>query len=211
MAGTQPVASPLPAAKPLPANFAPVAAAALRALSGASRLAGRAAWQAALAPADVRSEVVQSLGALLARGSSSGPGAPPAAVLDESLLLLGLFCLRNPGGRAALRWGPPPTLLQRAAALPLPFFAPGSRGAAALFPALLAAITGDAHNAQLLRADVALPTLRAFLQDEMQRPTPTPPLQRFALRARFPPEEWPDALAQLDAAEAEQPSTAGWR
>ena len=110
----------------------------------------------------------------------------------------------DPGGRAALRWGPPPTLLQRAAALPLPFFAAGSRGAAALFPALLAAVTGDAHNAALLRADVALPQLRAFLADEAARPPPPPPLSRFALRARFPPEEWADAMAQLLAAEAEE-------
>ena len=85
------------------------------------------------------------------------------------------------------------------------------RALAALWSDAVARAAALSEQNNPLRADVALPTLRAFLQDEMQRPAPTPPLQRFALRARFPPEEWPDALAQLDAAEAEQPSTAGWR
>ena len=112
-----------------------------------------------------------------------------------------------PSNAAVLRWGPPPTLLQRLCALPLRYFTE-QRQRAVLMPTLLAATCGGAHegghNLRVLALEMAPAALAQYLDD--QPPEQQGPQQqllgRFALQARFPRALWPEAREQLAAAEA---------
>ena len=67
------------------------------------------------------------------------------ALLDETVLLTGLFALQDAGNQELLHWGTSPTILQRLSNLPFAYYSDAAKRPL-LFPTLLAA--AYAHEAR---------------------------------------------------------------
>jgi hypothetical protein len=185
------------AQQPMPRNFDNVAASALRCVSSAARLQ-RETWQTCVGSPGLRAEVTLVSASLL--GHCSDMSSPSKdALLAETLLFLGLFASKCSANAAILRWGPPPTLLQRLVALPLKYFT-DTASRHVLFPTLLAAsVTGpadDGHNLRVVGMDLALSAFTEYL-DELEQGQSAMPDGRFAPSSRFGPDMWPHARAAL--------------
>ena len=188
----------------MPSNFDAVAASALRCVSSAARLQ-RETWQTCVGSPGLRAEVTLVSASLLGHccGVSGDLSTPSRdALLAETLLFLGLFASKCSANAAILRWGPPPTLLQRLVALPLTYFT-DTASRHILFPTLLAAsVTGpsdDGHNLRVVGRELALSAFAEYL-DEMEHGQSATPDGRFAPSSRFGQDMWPHARAALQRA-----------
>ena len=185
----------------MPSNFDAVAASALRCVSSAARLQ-RDTWQTCVGSPGLRAEVTLVSASLLGHCCAvSGDITSPArdALLAETVLFLGLFASKCSSNAAILRWGPPPTLLQRLVALPLTYFT-NTASRHVLFPTLLAAcVTGpadDGHNLRVVGRELALSAFAEYL-DELEHGQSAVPDGRFAPSTRFGQDMWPHARAAL--------------
>jgi len=187
----------------LPSNFDAVATTALRCVSSAARVQ-RDAWQAMVGSPGLRAEVTLVSSAVLGHCAAAGSAdatltSTRDVLLDEAVLFLGLFASKSANNAAILRWGPPPTLLQRLVALPLRYFT-DTACRHVLLPTLLAAcVTGpadDGHNLQVVAQDLALSALEEYL-DELDGAQSTVPQGRFAPSSRFGHDMWAHAKTLL--------------
>ena len=103
------------------------------------------------------------IGQHLAVAPTPGSGIDVTEELLWEVLLLTGYLLRGGGGHAEmLRWGPPPTPLQRLVTLPFRYFTQHPY-TAVLLPTLLAACAADAGNAEVVLKHVSKDMLLSFL------------------------------------------------
>jgi hypothetical protein len=107
----------------LPPNFPRVAVAVVRSLNAVARL-DLPSWQDTLGAPLLRLETFHMVGWILGYCSDAWAAekASVRPLLDESLLLTGLFALLHPANQDLLHWGTSPTILQRLANLPFGYF-----------------------------------------------------------------------------------------
>lgn len=109
-----PRATPEQAATALPSNFEEVATSVLRVLNNVARL-DLSLVQNMLALPDLRMEFFHLVSFLLSHCTCKWKSTTDqvAALLMETLLLLGYAALLHPGNQAVLRWGKSPTILHK--------------------------------------------------------------------------------------------------
>lgn len=186
---------PAAAARALPSNFVPVAAAVLRLLNATARFGPETAQDALSAP-DLRVETHHLLSFILALCSSewdsaaaagekaerdrkSGKEVPSPGVsanagatieelselLDQTVLFIGLFALLSSSNQDMLCWGRAPTLMQRLPDLPFEYYSAPEK-VAVLFPTLVAVSFGHVTNRRIIANELSLETVLEFVSKE---------------------------------------------
>ncbi|CAE8740149.1 unnamed protein product, partial [Polarella glacialis] len=136
------------------------------------------------------------------------PGQSPASqgqaeendLLQETVVLLGFYCVQQPQNQSIMCYGEGQSLLARLTSLPLHYFM-DERGRAILFPTILATCYKSEQNLEILRSEMNLSLLRSFLaghiaqREEAKQPESVSP----AFAGRFPAALWQEALAFLDS------------
>lgn len=97
---------------------------------------------------------------------------PIAQLLNQVLLLIGLFCVQHPSNQAMLTWGRSPSILQRLCSLPREYLSvPELR--AVLMPTLLCVCFGAERSCEIVAQHFDLEELLQYVQQEheqLQRP-----------------------------------------
>jgi len=128
-------------------------------------------------------------------GSQQGQGQEENALLHETMVLLGYYCLQRSENQGIMCYGEGQTLITKIASLPLYYFM-DDRGRSLLFPTILATCFRSEQNLELLRNEMNLSLLHNFLascisqKEEVRQPDAT----GQALSSRFPPALWQEAL-----------------
>ena len=167
-------AAPVDAVSSIPHSALATAVLALKVVNAACRL-DIAAVQGLLDDPALRSSVFHALEHLLSHAAHGmGFQAAGARQMDtteeavwETTLLVGYLCFNNPSHAQMLRWGPPPTPIQRLATLPFRYFSQHPY-TAVLMPTLVAACAADASNLAIVTKHCAPELLLAFVDALVQ-------------------------------------------
>ncbi|KAG0561411.1 hypothetical protein KC19_9G062600 [Ceratodon purpureus] len=167
-----PRATPEQAATALPSNFEEVATSVLRVLNNVARL-DLPLVQNMLALPDLRMEFFHLVSFLLSHCTCKWKSTTDqvAALLNETLLLLGYAALLHPGNQAVLRWGKSPTILHKMCDLPFAFFS-DPKLTPILIGTLLSVCYGSERNRDVVQQELSMDMLLTFLKDST--PTPAP-------------------------------------
>ncbi|XP_024389117.1 uncharacterized protein [Physcomitrium patens] len=169
-----PRATPEQAATALPSNFEEVATSVLRVLNNVARL-DLSLVQNMLALPDLRMEFFHLVSFLLSHCTCKWKSTTDqvAALLMETLLLLGYAALLHPGNQAVLRWGKSPTILHKMCDLPFAFFS-DPKLTPILIGTLLSVCYGSERNREVVQQELSMDLLLGFLKNLKQPPIPAP-------------------------------------
>ncbi len=153
----------------IPQSALATAVLALKVSNAACRLDVRA-MQGLLEDPALRSSVFHALEHLLSHAAHGmGHEAAGARIMDtteeavwETTLLVGYLCHNNATHAQLLRWGPPPTPLQRLATLPFRYFSQHPY-TAVLLPTLVTACAADSANLAIVAQHCSPELLLSFL------------------------------------------------
>ncbi|KXZ55637.1 hypothetical protein GPECTOR_2g1187 [Gonium pectorale] len=121
------------------------------------------------------SRVLQAVSAAAPSASAAAAAARPThtglvQLLNEVLLLLGHAAVLQPANQDVLLWGKSPTLLQRLAEVPRPYFE-DQQLYQVLMPTLLAVCHGSERAVAALSQHLDLDLLRCYTQATLRRPS----------------------------------------
>jgi len=167
-------AAAVDAVSSIPHSALATAVLALKVVNAACRL-DIGAVQGLLDDPALRSSVFHALEHLLSHAAHGmGFEAAGARQMDtteeavwETTLLVGYLCFNNPSHAQMLRWGPPPTPIQRLATLPFRYFSQHPY-TAVLMPTLVAACAADASNLAIVTKHCSPELLLSFLEAHAQ-------------------------------------------
>ena len=92
---------------------------------------------------------------------------PIAELLNQVVVLLGYFCMRNPTNQGMLQWGKSPTLLQRLCSVPFPYFSHPEL-VDVYMPTLLAVCCNHERACEMVEQYVSMDVLLQYAQSQQQ-------------------------------------------